>query len=256
MSPTRQTMRALGLGLLVLLSATAAGAKELPPRPSQFVYDEADWLSPAQERQLSRALAQFERETSNQIVLAVMNSLEDEDLADFSQRLAEHWGIGQGDRDNGILLAVYAQERLIDIEVGYGLEAVVTDAIASQIRTQILVPRLRAGERARGLQEATAALMAASRGEFEGSGRTRADGSRGKGGRGFPLWLIWIVLALLFGGGGRRGRRSWVGPVLYGAMLGSAGGRRGGGFGGGGFGGGGFSGGGGSFGGGGARGGW
>jgi uncharacterized protein len=256
-------MRALhwrGAGLLlcslVLLGVGVAAAKDFPPRPTQYVYDEANWLSRNEEVRLAARLSQFERDSSNQILVAIFRSLGDEDLADYSQQLAEHWGIGQKGRDNGILLVFYSGDRLLSIEVGYGLEPVVTDAIAAQIRDELLVPGLRGGDKAATLNAGVTALMAASRGEFEGTGRSNSDGRRRSKGRGFPLWIIWLIMIMLFGGGGRRGRRSWVGPVLYGAMLGSSGRRGGGGFGGGGFGGGGFSGGGGSFGGGGARGGW
>lgn len=244
-----------GLLLCGLLLAPAS-AKELLPRPDEFVVDEAGWLDPGQERQLIEKLRQYERASSNQILVAILESLEDEDLADYSQRLAEHWAIGQGEKDNGILLAVYAAERQLSIEVGYGLEPVVTDAIAAQIRDQVLVPGFRAQDYYQALDQATDALIAASRGEFEGTGRANADRARrDDGGGGFPIWLLPLILIFIFGG--RRGRQSWVGPMLLGAALGSAG-RRGGGLGGGGLGGGGgsFLGGGGSFGGGGARGGW
>lgn len=245
----------LAMGWSALLGVTHAHAAEFPPRPAQYVVDQADWLSRSEEQHLAQRLAAYERESSNQILVAILPSLDGEDLADYSQRLAEHWGLGQKGKDNGILVAFFAEDRQLDIEVGYGLEPVVTDAIAAQIRDQILVPGLRSGNYAATLEAGVTALIAASRGEFEGTGKTNADDGRGGGG-GFPFWIIWLVLLIIFGGrGGRRGRRSWVGPVLYGAMLGSAGRSRGGG-GFGGLGGGGFSGGGGSFGGGGARGGW
>lgn len=242
--------------LWVALCAGALAAREIPPPPREFVYDEAGWLSPQEERQLIEMLLDFERESSNQIVVAVFRSLEGEDLADFSHRVAEAWKIGQADRDNGVLLAIYAEDRQIDIEVGYGLEPVITDLIASQIIAEDLRPAFRAGRTFEGIAAGVRNLMAASRGEYQGSGRANADESKGRS-RGLPIpFFLLLILFLVLG---RRRRRGLLGPMLfYGAMSGLGGRRGGGGFGGrGGFGGGGsFLGGGGGFGGGGARGGW
>lgn len=231
----------------VALAATPSAARDIPPAPREFVHDEASWLDAGAERALIQKLLQYERESSNQIVVAVFRSLEGEDLADFSQRVAEAWGVGQGEKDNGILLAIYAQDRLVDIEVGYGLEGAVTDLIAGQIIENEIRPAFRAQRYAEGIFAAVDALVAASRGEYEGTGRANTDRDRDDSFH-FPFWLIFVLFALLGGGGGRRW---WVGPLLLSSMGHRGGGGRGG-FGGGGS----FGGGGGSFGGGGARGGW
>ncbi len=259
----------------LLAAALAAGApavvraRELPPAPPTYVLDEGGWLSAEDEISLSQRLLAYERETSNQIVVAVFRSLEGEDLADFSQRVAEAWGIGRAEHDNGILLAVYVEERQIDIEVGYGLEPVVTDLIADDIRRNVLVPAFRAGRTAEGVVEGAEALMVAARGEYEGTGRALSDEDRPRGLPPFAvLILVLFVLVVITrarsGGGmlmgppgwgdGGRGYRSFPRGGLGGGFGGFGGGFGGGGFGGGG--GGGFRGGGGSFGGGGARGGW
>jgi uncharacterized protein len=260
-SPAATSGRSSAAAAILLACAVAppSAARDVPRAPSTYVLDEAGWLDAADERRLSRELLEYERETSTQIVVAVMRSLDGEDLADFSQRVAEAWGIGQKERSNGILLAIYVEERLIDIEVGYGLEPVVTDAIANEIRTQILVPALREGRRAEGVFDGVRALQAAARGEFEGTGRARSDE---EGNRGAPpiVVVLLMILVLVMVARASRGAGTVFGPPGWGP-----GGRgfrtmRGGGLGGlGGFGGsrgGGFRGGGGSFGGGGARGGW
>lgn len=262
---------ALLAAALVAAAPAVVRARELPPAPPTYVLDEGGWLPAGEESRLSERLLAYERETSNQIVVAVFSSLEDEDLADFSQRVAEAWGIGRAEHDNGILLAVYVAERQIDIEVGYGLEAVVTDLVADDIRRNVLVPAFRAGRNAEGVVEGAGALMAAARGEYQGTGRALSDEDRPRGMP--PLALLVLALIVLVvitrmrtGGGmlmgppgwgdGGRGYRSFPRGGFGGGGLGGGFGGFGGGGGGFGGGGGGFRGGGGSFGGGGARGGW
>ncbi|MGH2571379.1 MAG: TPM domain-containing protein, partial [bacterium] len=201
--------------LLACALAPASSARDVPRAPSTYVLDEADWLDAAVEQRLSRDLLQYERETSNQIVVAVMRSLDGEDLADFSQRVAESWGIGQKERSNGILLAIYVEERMIDIEVGYGLEPVVTDAIANEIRTGILVPALREGRPAEGISDAVHALQAAARGEFEGTGRARSDEERRPGPPPGVIVILVIIIALM-AARARRSRGMVFGPPGWG----------------------------------------
>ncbi len=236
------------LGATLLLDAAVAGALEIPPPPPRYVHDGARWLDAAQKRQLEDTLLQFERSTSNQFVVAVFPSLEGEELADFTHRVAEKWGMGRKDRDNGVLLAIFVKERKVRIEVGYGLEGAITDLIAHTIIQEEITPRLRRGDRFGGIRAGVQALIAASQGEYQGSGRALGDRKKKKD---MPAW-VWFFLILflikLFGRGGRHGRG---GPLIY--WGGGFGGGHGGG---GGFGGGGFVGGGGGFGGGGASGGW
>jgi len=247
----------LVLGSMILLFAAkvCADSFEIPPPPAHYVYDGVDWLSPTQESSLADSLSAFERSTSNQLVVAIFRSLQGEEIQDLTHRVAEAWGMGRKDRDNGVLLAIYAEDRKVRIEVGYGLEGVVTDATAFSIIQNEILPRFRAGDRVGGIRAGVSALMAASRGEYVGSGRSLGDRGRDKDGKGLPV-VVWFFLILflvrILGGRGGRGRRGLGGPFIF-----FGGGGRGGGFGGGGSGGGGgFIGGGGGFGGGGASGGW
>ncbi len=237
--------------ILLLISGRAhADSSEIPPPPAHYVYDEADWLSPAQERSLADSLQAFERSTSNQLVVAIFRSLHGQEIQDYTHRVAEAWGMGRKGRDNGILLAIYSEDRKIRIEVGYGLEGAVTDAISFSIIQNEMRPRLQAGHAVAAVWAGSSALMAASRGEYEGSGKTLGDRQRGRSSRGLPLPILFLLLFIFLRVIGRGGRRRG-GPFIF-----FGGGGRGGGFGGGGFGGGGFIGGGGGFGGGGASGGW
>jgi uncharacterized protein len=252
-----RTLRAALVASALAALFVQASARDVPPTPETYVLDEADWLDAGEEARLSNELLRYERETSNQLVVAIFRSLEGEDLADFSQRVAQGWRIGQAEHDNGILLAVFVEDRAIDIEVGYGLEPVVTDAIAAQIRTRILAPALREGRYADGIFAAIDALQAAARGEFEGTGRAESDRPKR-----FPLRtvllpiLAFLVLSAVLGRLGALQGPMVLGPPSWG-QSGRAFRTMRGGFGGG-FrgGGGGFRGGGGSFGGGGARGKW
>ena len=208
---TRTFVFALWIGLV---SATAALALEIPPAPSIHVYDGARWLRPDQRATLADELLRYERETSNQMIVATFESLEGDNLEDACNRIAEAWGIGRGDRDNGILLAVFDAERKVRIEVGYGLEGAVTDLISHQIIQDEILPLLRQGDRFGGLQLGARSLMAASRGEYEGSGRALGDREKGKR----SPWggIIWFLILLFFmfmrGRGGRGGRG---GPMIF-----------------------------------------
>jgi len=237
-----------GLSLSWGKLSTAQAALEIPPPPPRFVYDGAHWLSNAQKQQIEQSLLDFERKSSNQLVVGIFPSLEGEDVASAGHRIAESWGMGRKDRDNGILLAVFVKEQKLRIEVGYGLEGVITDLLSHTIIEEEIVPRLRQGNRFGGIQAGVDAIMAASRGEYKGSGRALGDRKKD---RDMPLG-VWIFLMIIFINiFARRGRRGRGLPfIFYGGGFG------GGGSGGGGFGGGGFSGGGGGFGGGGASGGW
>jgi len=231
------------------LAATAEMGTEvaIPPAPPRYVHDGAGWLNAAQKRRLEEALLQFERETSNQLVVAIFPTLGGEEVTSFTHQVAEQWGMGRKDRDNGILLAFYDREHKLRIEVGYGLEGAITDLISHTIITEEIVPRLRQGDHYGAVQAGVTALMAASRGEYEGSGRALGDRKRKND---MPVWMwvfLLIFLVRIFSRGGRGGRG---GPFIF------YGGGFGGGSGGGGFSGGGFVGGGGGFGGGGASGSW
>lgn len=249
-------MRTSLTALLLLAASVAVAAPGLPAKPADYVLDEASLLSPPQRDDLARKLAQYERETSNQILVVTMPRVpEDYALEDFTQRTAESWGVGRKDRDNGIVLFVFPESRETRIEVGYGLEGAVPDALANGIIQAEMIPQFRAGDMAGGILRGTHALMAAARGEYQGEGRTLAERGGGDGPIAIPL--VWIVLLIIFiiavqrsrGKGGAlyspSGRRSvWGGPGSGGGLGGFSGG------------GGGFSGGGGSFGGGGASGRW
>ncbi len=236
--------------LLFILTTTLFAGEIYPERINKQVNDWADLLSSTQEQQLEQALRQYEGESSNQIVVATFPSLAGENLEDVSTRMLESWNLGQAGKDNGILLAIFKQERKMRIEVGYGLEGALPDITAGQIIRNDIKPYFKQGRWYEGVVVGLQGIISATKGEYQGSGSRRSGGRKKNSS---PFGLIFpIIIFLLLG----RGRMGGMGGFFLGSMLGASmrGGGRG--FGGGGFGGGGFSGGGGFGGGGGASGGW
>ena len=238
------------LGLL-LLGSTGVWAKPNFPELSGRVVDLAGMLDPATEQQLTKMFANHEAETSNQVVVLTLPDLAGYEIADYGYQLGRAWGIGSKERDNGVVLIVAKAERKVRIEVGYGLEGALTDALSANIIHTKILPPFKNGQFAQGITAGSVAIIQAIKGEYQATASTNRDD-------GLPPYVVWplfggFVLFQFYRGfrreslGGRRVRR-------YGAYPGGTIG--GGGFGGGGFGGGGFSGGGGGFGGGGASGGW
>jgi uncharacterized protein len=240
--------------LSVLLAATGLGAAErIPPAPSRYFNDYANVVGRGTADTLNRQLEQFERDSSNQLLVVIYPKMEsDSSVEDYTVRVAQAWKVGQQNRDNGAVLFAFMQEHQLYIQVGYGLEGAIPDALAKRIIERDIVPRFRAGDVDGGMTAAVGALIAAAKGEYQGTGATRAEGQRGKSGKfpsagGVVLLIIFLFLA-------SRRRQSAL-PYIIGGALMSRGSRGRSSWGGGG-GGGGFSGDGGSFGGGGAGGRW
>lgn len=249
---------ALVLGLLAWPALAAPSFPKLTGR----VTDAANILPAATVAALDARLAQLETTTTTQLVVATVPDLQGYEIDEYGYQLGRAWGIGQKGSNNGALLIVAPNDRKVRIEVGYGLEGTLTDALTSQIIRRNIIPYFRAGDMAGGVNAGADALikLLALPPEQQAQAAAQAAAARparGAGGGGFPLgtivWIVIIIIWLLVSvSRGRRGRSS--GPViLWGPGLGGWGGGGGGGWGGGG---GGFGGGGGSFGGGGSSGSW
>jgi uncharacterized protein len=258
------------LGAAVVLAASVASAQTIPPKPKLYFNDYAGFVPAADAERLNQKLARFDGETTNQILVAIFPSLPSPSLEDFTARTSQAWKAGQGDRDNGIVVFVFVADRKSRIEVGYGLEGAVPDALAARILNDVIMPAFRDGQNARGLEAGIDALIAAARGEYKAKPNQRRS-TRGGGAAILVMLLILVPLFVVFNVLARRmpaGSFDSAGYDHPTIPFGSAGSRRrqrrssywgGGGWGGGGGGGGGFggfSGGGGSFGGGGASGRW
>jgi uncharacterized protein len=243
--------------LLFLAIASILAALEVPPLRGR-VNDFAGLISRERAHALETRLKQFEAETGHQIAVLTIPTLEGEDIEGFGIRVAEAWKIGQKGFDNGAILIVAKDDKKLRIEVGYGLEGVLPDALASRIIREVIVPRFRNNDFAGGIEAGTETIMKTTRGEpLPPRQRSNPPGTDLSVAQLlFILFLIAIPLIAIWGtrkqsrslgtwtGSGRR-RHDYGGGTFWGSPGG-------GGFGGGG----GFSGGGGGFGGGGASGSW
>jgi len=206
------------------------------------INDYAQLLDDHQRAQLEYVLQRYEAQTTNQVVLLTVPTLQGQDIEGFSMRVAEAWRIGQKGKDNGVILLVAPKERQVRIEVGYGLEGTLTDAESSQIIRHLVVPAFRRGDYFGGISGGLQAIIKATEGEFQAP----KAASPPMASHALLLLLLFIILAF-----SRTGRFMLLGGMLGRGMFGGR-------MGGGGFGGGlgGFGGGGGGFGGGGASGRW
>lgn len=280
--------------MLGALSASPAYAQPEFPALSGRVVDTADIIPADVEAQLTAKLEALETQSQRQLVVTTVPDLQGYDISDYGYQLGREWGLGDADRNDGALLIVAPNERKVRIEVGYGLEGYLTDALSSIIIQNEILPRFRDGNMPGGIVAGTDAMIAQLQLPPDEAARVAQEATETRGSDGgFPFgFLIWIgfmffffVLPIIRGSRRKRKYRSkgkgpWgkrdkydddddddfgdaVGNIILweigtaiarGAMSGGGGGGSSWG-GGGGFGGG-FSGGGGSFGGGGASGGW
>ncbi len=231
---------------LILFFSITIIAQDIPTL-KQYTTDFTGTLTNEQVSYLNTGLKSVQDSTSNQIVFLMINSLNGYPIEMYTHETAEHNKIGTKENDNGVLFFVAKKDRKARIEVGYGLEGALPDALASSIIRNDVAPYFRKNQYYEGTLAGLKGIIAATRGEYKG------DAPKDEVTK-IPIRLIIIIIIMIFmmsRGKGRGGRGS---GMIYMGGLGSLGGRSSGGFGGGGFGG--FSGGGGSFGGGGASGSW
>jgi len=253
---------ALVISLLFSFCAYAQIENVTPKRPvtPRLVNDFANVLTPEQAEALERKLVAYDDSTSNQIAVVLLPTVTDKSgveypIEDVALKILRDWGVGNQKNNNGIVIVAAMQERKLRIEVGYGLEGAIPDIIAKSIIENDLRPNFRSQDYYRAFDEAINSIIKAAAGEY-----TAPAGYRDRDAVKMPRFgkiifgiiVLIIILSIFGGGGGNRGggymsRRGsgWLGPLILGEMLGSAG-RGGGGWSGGG---GGWSGGGGGFGG-------
>lgn len=241
---------------MLLVGSPAAAAPTFPALTGRVV-DQAGIIAPEVEASLTSKLEALEAGTSRQLVVVTVSSLQGLEIEEYGYQLGRTWGIGEAKRNTGVLLIVAPNERSVRIEVGYGLEGILTDALSNVILQERVLPRFREGDMTGGVVAGADALIGQlSLPDDQAKARVAAAAQADvQSGEKLPLVLvaflvIWVLFGLIGSIGGRPGHRAnaWLWPLIF---LAHSGGRRR--FGGGG---GGFRGGGGSFGGGGASGRW
>lgn len=239
---------------------------KIPPKPSlqTSVYDEVGILSAVEKSDLEQKLIQYADSTSTQIVVAIIPTLNGEEIAMYATEWAHQWGIGQAKEDNGVFLLVVTEDKKLTIRTGYGVEHLLTDAFSKRIISQIITPEFKAGSYFNGIDKGTDAIFQVLTGEYKNKPERKQKGNNP------PIFLIVIIIMIVmvaFSSKNNKGRpfnnqgnknNSTADTLLTAILLSSLGRSGGGGSGGFGSGGGGFGGGfgGGGFGGGGASGGW
>ncbi|AKA34553.1 methanol dehydrogenase [Flagellimonas lutaonensis] len=265
-----KTAIALCTALTFLMSHFSWAQFAIPPKPEKetSVYDYVNLLSEAEKTSLEQKLIRYADSTSTQIVVAIISSTEGDNINYLGAQWGQKWGIGQADKDNGILILLAKDDRRIAINTGYGVEGLLTDALSKRIIETRIIPKFKQGDYYGGLDAGADAIFQVLTGGFK---EEREFGNN----RGFPFrallpFIIFMIIFIILasrrnrGGGNNRGGRGGRGLDIWDIIIlsnmgrGGYRGSSGGGFGSGSFGGGGFSGGfgGGGFGGGGASGGW
>ena len=149
-----------------LLAFTLLSAEPAFPELTSRVVDEASLFSAAQKAELESTLENHENNTSNQIVVVTLKSLDGYDIRDYGLELGRAWGIGQKDKNNGVLLIIAPNERKVSIEVGYGLEGALPDATAKSIIDQEILPYFKEGDYFGGAKFGVDAIISAIKGEY------------------------------------------------------------------------------------------
>jgi uncharacterized protein len=245
---------------LFLTAFIGVAAQDIPPKPNppKLVNDFAKQLSETEKARLEQKLVAYNDSTSSQIVIVIVPTTGDYPIADYALKIGREWGVGQKDKDNGIVLLWAPTDRKVYISTGYGLEGAIPDAIAKRIISQVITPQFKNGQFYQGLDQGVDMIFKYATGEY------KADPKQNNDDGSFPPSLIIVIIFIIImvimfrnrnkggGRGGRGGFGGFGGPLIWPYTTHSGGGSFSGNWGGGG-GGGGFGGfGGGSFGGGGA----
>ena len=245
-------MKKLAVIILLLASVCAFAQidKVIPnkPNPPRLVNDFANVLTAEQVEALERKLVAYDDSTSNQVVVVTIQTTNDYAIDDVALGILRKWGVGNKEKDNGIVILAAIADRKVWIATGYGMEGAIPDITAQTIIDYDVLPNFRSENYYRGFDEAVNSIMKAAAGEYQAPEGYRQRGERsGKSiGKIIVALIILFFVLNMFGGGGsrgggfmsRRGYRGFGGPVIFPGSFGGGGGwGSSGGFGGGGFGG-------------------
>ena len=225
---------------LIFLVIPLCGQEDIPEKPTSWVNDYAHILSVDELKTLNDMLSGLEQRSSNQIFIAIFEQMpENTYIEDFTIRLYDKWHPGLPEQDNGILMVIFIKDRQVRIEVGYGLEDVITDAQAGMLIRNYIAPAFKQGHYYQGLLSVLQIMIPAVEGKY----KLPTKGKGGTSDKGIPfstliigLFIFIMIMRIFRGPGstgyGSRGRGTFMGPFLFGGF---GGGRSGSGFSGGGF---------------------
>lgn len=177
---------------LLLIPIVSIG-QNFPKKSNRLVNDYTNTLSSSQVQRLEQKLVQYDNETSVQIAIVILKTLDGYPIDDYAFSLGEKWGVGSAGFDNGALVLVSMEERKMWIATGYGLESTVTDALCKRIVENEMKPRFRSGDFAGGLEAASDAIILASKGEYAGKG----NGGNGDDPPAAALAVIFLVFGFV-----------------------------------------------------------
>jgi uncharacterized protein len=220
----RRSGRSTSVLIVVALASFASlspAAEVIPPKPDRYFNDYASVVPPAEADRLNHQLAEFERESSNQFLVVVYPRMQsDSDIADYVRRSVSTWNIGQEGKRNGVVLAVFVNDHKMTIQTNYGLEGALPDATCFEIINNIIRPKFKAGDYASGLEAGINAIIAATRGEYKGSGKTVTERRGSTGAPSFLFFIVFVVVLIVIsrmmrrlGGYGYSSGRA--GPIFF-----------------------------------------
>src|SRR4029079_12582022 len=182
------------LVVLLVLPFTAA-AKDIPPLTGRIV-DQANLLTPEQRQRIETKLAQFEQQTGDQVAVLTVDSLDGEAIEDYANKVGRAWALGQKGKDNGVLLLVSKGDRKMRIEVGYGLEPVLTDLQTKIIQDQMIIPYFKKGDLGGGIEAGVNAILSTINGKPVQPAPEAQPSEDGGGSSSWPGFLIFGLFAL------------------------------------------------------------
>ncbi len=213
-------MKKIILVLLFIFSFLNADITQYFPKLDGRVIDQANLLSPAVKKDIDSILKTEEDKTSNQIVVVVLNSLNGYTIEEYSYQLGRFWGIGQKDKNNGVLLVISMEEKKIRIEVGYGLEGALTDKIAYEIINYTIKPNFKANQYELGILKAVNEIISAIKGEYVA--KARSDDFNGAINAFIPLGFFALMfLSMLVNSASRKLRSQFLYKVTKSSMASS-----------------------------------
>lgn len=189
---------------LAFISTKAHADKTIPPPPKYYVLDEPRVLDAASKRALESLLIEHDHATGEQFLIAIFNSLEGEDPVEFTNQVFSKWGVGKRGKDDGVLLALYWKEHKSRIEVGYGLESLLTDAKSKLILTDTIAPELRSGNPGRALALGALEILKTIQSPLIDNGqaqeilRSGQFSSRVRNESRSLGWGVWVFLGFIF----------------------------------------------------------